>query len=115
MSKDFVEKNNLMFILIGYYLPVVGWMLPLYLKANSPDCQFHAKQAFVIGRLFLLLLGILWIVGNFVPVYLDFLLVIMLTILLVSYYLLLVVAGLLAYFKNGALPYFGKQVNKVKL
>ncbi len=36
------------------YIPLFGWLLPLFLKKSDPFCQHHARQGFILAVIFVL-------------------------------------------------------------
>jgi len=47
-SDSFMEGNSRIFAAIAY-IPLIGWILPLFLKRDDEFCQFHGKQGFVVS------------------------------------------------------------------
>ena len=50
-------KNNKTFAALAY-IPIIGWILPLFIKKEDGLCQFHAKQGLVLS-IMAILLGII--------------------------------------------------------
>jgi len=96
-------------------MPIIGWMIPLYLDAENESSQFHGKQGFVINRLGLLMLAIWWVIGNFIPTYYNAIYDALLWGILAIYIAILLWGLVLAYTGKYHLPYLGKIANQIKL
>ena len=46
--------NSKIYALLAY-IPLIGWILPLFVKKEDKSCQFHGKQGFILSILALLL------------------------------------------------------------
>ena len=57
-EKDDIETDNSRLLSALGYIPVVGWIIPLFLKKEDQFCQFHGKQGFIIS-LCAVILGVL--------------------------------------------------------
>ncbi|MDH5682370.1 MAG: hypothetical protein OEZ36_12330 [Spirochaetota bacterium] len=102
------------FSVIGY-VPLTGWMIPLYGKQKSKMCQFHGKQSLAINAFFLFILSIWWIIGSFIPVSHDYVEDIILYIALAAYGLSLVIGGLSVKKQNLHLAIFERMAHNMKL
>lgn len=46
------------------YIPIVGWIVPYFLKKNDDFCQFHGRQSAVLSLIFIVLMTMIWLMNN---------------------------------------------------
>ncbi|HEY1405405.1 MAG TPA: hypothetical protein VF857_02230 [Spirochaetota bacterium] len=49
------------------YFPFVGWLIPMYLRENSPLCQKNAKQGLLLSLFAALFLVVLFFIELLIP------------------------------------------------
>ena len=67
--KDSVDNNDRRstFAVFSYLIPLIGWVIPLYLKKENKFCQFHAKQGFFLAVICVIIALLLNFINIFVP------------------------------------------------
>jgi len=111
---DKSNRNALIFPILAY-IPIVGWMIPLYLDTRNEYSQFHGKQGFVINRMFLLIFIVWWILRNFVPTHFDELYSYSIWGLIIIYLVILLAGAVIVLQGKEHLPYFGRSASEVRL
>ena len=110
-----MNQHNIILICIGYFLPFVGWMAPLYLKEKESEVQFHGKQSFAINRFYWMVLAIGWVINQFVPTYFNSLMTFLFWITIFTYIGFLFWGGISFLRGNSRLPYFSRIADGLKL
>ncbi len=84
------------------YIPLIGWIVPLYRRKGDSLCQHHAKQGFLLSILFVTVTILLNISNLFIPKEMrDVSIAIIITIYVVYLlYLILCLAGAIASYRG---------------
>ena len=94
---------------LGYIIPVIGWMIPLFCAAKNETLQHHGRQGFLLVSLFLFNAIFYYFITRLIPIQYEIVERIFWLAICVIYLVLTIIFALRSLFsKNADMPLVAK-------